>query len=708
MSENKKKGWLRAVIAVFILAMLLLTLFSNTIMNRSLPEVAVQNATSGTITTQVKVNGTVSANKTKEVKLDGARTVDTVLAHRGDTVSRGDVLATLVAGESEDIYNLEVELAQMQIEYKKMLMDEADSLTETRYALEDARADLADVQQYLADLPGFEAKKQGIEDHIKVLEGQIETQEKLISAEEKQIEDLNKQMKKLTDPGMDSTKLHKAIDEAKDALSDAKKAYNAAKRTRSDASSTYDTATRSYNEAEDAFNAADKAYSAVKKELDTLSATLAAAQSAYASLVTKRDGLAARIAEIKAIAEENRTESEKSELTEKETELAEVKGQISAKKAEIDETQSAISAKEAELAPLVEPRKAALDEMNTRLATMNAAFGNYTSADAAEKSAKSAYDAAEDRLDDLNDGFEYALLQSRVDEHNDNIDEMKDVKATYEDDLADAKEDLAEAEKDITKTEKEAKKEETTLLRSIAGYEETIRLAKANGKIDDETDNLALDLKRTQISRKQKEIEKLKAKVTATEIVAPVSGTIGNVGISSGDDAADGTTAFEIIMNENGYTMDCVVTNAQAARLNVGQQAEVQYYYWGDKPRVSIAAIKSDTNSGGKNKIVTFAVEGDIADGTSLTVTVGSRGANYDTIVPNSAIREDADGKFILLLVTKSSPLGSRYFAERRKVEVLASDATQSAVDATLGWGDYVITNASVPISDGMQVRMSQ
>ncbi|MBQ7661667.1 MAG: hypothetical protein IJS44_06385 [Clostridia bacterium] len=89
-------------------------------------------------------------------------------------------------------------------------------------------------------------------------------------------------------------------------------------------------------------------------------------------------------------------------------------------------------------------------------------------------------------------------------------------------------------------------------------------------------------------------------------------------------------------------------------------------------------------------------------------MTVGSRGANYDTIVPNSAIREDADGKFILLLVTKSSPLGSRYFAERRKVEVLASDATQSAVDATLGWGDYVITNASVPISDGMQVRMSQ
>ena len=76
--------------------------------------------------------------------------------------------------------------------------------------------------------------------------------------------------------------------------------------------------------------------------------------------------------------------------------------------------------------------------------------------------------------------------------------------------------------------------------------------------------------------------------------------------------------------------------------------------------------------------------------------------------MPNSAIREDANGKFVLKVVSKDSPLGNRYYAERLDVEVLASDATKSAINASLSWGDYLITGASVPISDGMQVRMAE
>ena len=67
MEEKNKRGWIKNVIIIFLIIMLLLTLFSNTIMNRSLPEVAVQYAESGTITTQVKLSGTVSANQTREI-----------------------------------------------------------------------------------------------------------------------------------------------------------------------------------------------------------------------------------------------------------------------------------------------------------------------------------------------------------------------------------------------------------------------------------------------------------------------------------------------------------------------------------------------------------------------------------------------------------------------------------------------------------------
>ena len=98
--ETNKRGWIKNAIIIFLVMMLILTLFSNTFMNRSLPEVAVQNAESGSITTQVKLSGSVNANTTKAVTLEYARKIDTVLVRRGDTVEPGTVLATLVKGES--------------------------------------------------------------------------------------------------------------------------------------------------------------------------------------------------------------------------------------------------------------------------------------------------------------------------------------------------------------------------------------------------------------------------------------------------------------------------------------------------------------------------------------------------------------------------------------------------------------------------------
>ena len=87
---------------------------------------------------------------------------------------------------------------------------------------------------------------------------------------------------------------------------------------------------------------------------------------------------------------------------------------------------------------------------------------------------------------------------------------------------------------------------------------------------------------------------------------------------------------------------------------------------------------------------------------------MGQKSANYDLIVPNSAIREDNNGKFVLVVESKSSPLGNRYIATRYDVEVLASDDTKSAVTGALyGW-EFVITTATKPVEAGLQVRLAE
>ena len=117
--------------------------------------------------------------------------------------------------------------------------------------------------------------------------------------------------------------------------------------------------------------------------------------------------------------------------------------------------------------------------------------------------------------------------------------------------------------------------------------------------------------------------------------------------------------------------------------------------------------IKNDAQSGGRNKFLVFDLSGDIEPGMNVDIAVGQRSQNYEAIVPNSAVRSDSNGSFVLIITTKNSPLGNRYTATRVDVQVLAKDDINSAVSG-IGNGEYVITTSSAPIESGMLVRMAE
>lgn len=715
--ETNKRGWIKNLIIIFLVLILIFTLFSNTFMNRSLPEVAVSNSESGTITTQVKLTGTVNANSVKPVTLEYARKINEVFVRRGDTVTPGTVLATLVAGASTEIDNLEIELKQLQIEYKKMLVETEDTITTLRYQLEDAEKELAELNDFLAAYPTADAQKQAYADQIKVMENQIKAYEDKIEARNEEIDakkddldakqevidDLQKQINKLHDAGMTLEKLGKAIKDAEQDVKDAEKATRRAKTALTSAESAANTASLLSADALKKLNEANAALEKAEKTLSDLNAK-------KDSLVSEREALDARIAELEA--KPDRTEAEEAELSEKKTRLAAVRSEISDTNAAIKTAETAVAdAESVQTAAAADSEKYA-GQLQTANSARSAADAEYKSRQAEEKSAKTT-------LDNLNEGWSRALLEDRLAERQSEYDAVaKEQKLLNKDveKMTKEKEKLTkektELETDSTTFEEKTKKQ-VELTRSVADCKTKLRIAEANGTIDDETEALNLSIQRTKIAQKQREIEKMREKAVSTEIKSTVSGTISTLNMTAGDEIAAGTTVAEIATSD-GYTMECSVPNAQASRLRVGLVGEVQYYYWGDKPTVTIQTIKNDPNNSGKSKIVTLTVDGDVADGTSLTVTIGSQGSSYDCIVPNSAIQEDSDGKFILVVTSKSSPLGNRYYAQRKNVTVLASEATRSAIDASLSWGDYVITGATdadgkkIPISDGMQVRMAE
>jgi len=130
-------------------------------------------------------------------------------------------------------------------------------------------------------------------------------------------------------------------------------------------------------------------------------------------------------------------------------------------------------------------------------------------------------------------------------------------------------------------------------------------------------------------------------------------------------------------------------------------------WYWGGEVRAVLASIRNDPQNPATSRILEFDISGDVQSGTQLNLSIGERSANYDIIVPNSALRSDTNGDFVLIVLARSSPLGNRFIATRVDVQIIASDDTQSAVTGggLSGW-DYVITTSNRPLEPGMQVRM--
>ena len=101
--KTKRREWVKTAAIIFLAILLVLTFFSNTIMNHSLPEVAAQYAYSGAINAKIRGTGTISANETYDVTLSQTRKIRSVLVRVGQEVAAGDVLFTLESMESDEL-----------------------------------------------------------------------------------------------------------------------------------------------------------------------------------------------------------------------------------------------------------------------------------------------------------------------------------------------------------------------------------------------------------------------------------------------------------------------------------------------------------------------------------------------------------------------------------------------------------------------------
>lgn len=299
--------------------------------------------------------------------------------------------------------------------------------------------------------------------------------------------------------------------------------------------------------------------------------------------------------------------------------------------------------------------------------------------------------------------------------------------------LANAKSILTNAQNTVTRCQQEAERAQAALTAKQENPENKAaiaalqtRLNSENASLTEATDTLTraqeahqkiLDKLNSEIelsglyqsiTEAQASLEQLNTDGSGNKILAASGGVVSNISISKGQTTVAGEPLMTITNPDNGYSATITVTTEQARRIKTGDIADIdESWYYSDLSGV-VTAVRNNSENPGQSKLVDLKVTGDVSEGSTLNFAIGDKNRSYDLIVPNGAVREDNNGKFILIIRQKSSPLGNRYFAKRVDVEVIASDDVNSAVTGELEGYEYVITTSTKSIKPGDQVRLTE
>ncbi len=213
-----------------------------------------------------------------------------------------------------------------------------------------------------------------------------------------------------------------------------------------------------------------------------------------------------------------------------------------------------------------------------------------------------------------------------------------------------------------------------------------------------------------QINLAQAKVKRMEEENIGASIKSPVDGTVTNLTYSSGEVAAADSSAAIIRIDGKKLTVSFSVSKEQAQKLQVGDQAEPQNYWEYDENfKAVLRQITADSSDPQNSRLLKFEIDSAaVTAGDTVQLQIAESSKTYDLVVPNSAVRNDANGTFVLILQTRQSPLGNRYIVTRESVKVLAKDDTNSAISGSIGAYTYVITTSTRAISSGDQVRLSE
>ena len=644
----RKREWVKTAAIIFLAVLLVLTFFSKTIMNASLPEVAAQQAASGAINARIRGSGTVEASEVYNVTIKQTRKVASVLVKTGQEINVGDTMFVLEAEDSDELKQAETDLETLQQNYDKSLIEAGNTAAQENYDVQKARDAYNEALAIYRQYSTMDAS-------------QLATQKAAADAKLKEL-----QTAKTT---IDNQLTKLKADEK----------YTAAQATITEQEATIKTL-----EAEK------------EKLLETLPASYKDCRNAsqYQTLIND------------TLKDENYIRN----LARYEKNFATFSSLCDIDYAIMKECYENIESMRRRIEGGTV--KTPVDEGGKPIYALTTDETAEIYKEAFKALAPFYYGYPKDPADGLlnwQDQLKIATVNDKIADANDAINNptngAKTIVGNYERSIDDLTKQSDSLDAQINDQQAAVDK-----LSSAASAAETVKSTKQ--ALEDiifkqnlgDSSSVDMEAAKKAIERKQEEVAKLRENADELEVKSSVSGTIASINASAGKSIGGEEQPLATInVTDRGFTVKIDVTNDQAKKVKTGDTAEL-VNFWGGDAVATLDQITSSQTAG--NRTLVFTLTGDVQAGQNVTLSIGQKSANYDALIPLSGLREDSNGKFVYVLESKSSPLGSRYIATRVTVQELARDDKSAAVSG-ISSGDFIITTSNKPVEAGKQVRLA-
>lgn len=224
---------------------------------------------------------------------------------------------------------------------------------------------------------------------------------------------------------------------------------------------------------------------------------------------------------------------------------------------------------------------------------------------------------------------------------------------------------------------------------------------------------LSADIDHTQeinaisLEQYQKQLEKLKTlKQQNGEITAPSSGIITKVCVETGQKTTD-TAAVVMSDEQSGLFFTTTTDSKNREYLSVGDNATITGV---GKETSDCSIVSLETSKDGSSIKVSIAMQGDdFLPGESAQMTATRKSESYDYLVPVTAVWQENNKAYVLLLETENTVLGEQYIARKAEVQILDKNSSYAAVSGnSLSADCQIITDSDRTVGNGDVVRMTE